>query len=67
MRGKHRAGSDSSGAQSGIYENSITLNGVQRDEYSVKLPAIQIDDRVYEIPIVTFIKKEGVGVFPLNG
>lgn len=54
------------GPESGIYENSIKLDEVKRDHYFIKLPAIEVDGHVFEIPVIEFIKKEGFGVLPIN-
>ncbi len=54
------------GPESGIYENFVKLDEVKKDHYFIMLPAIEINGQVFEIPTIEFVKKEGLGVFPIN-
>ncbi len=51
----------------GIYENFVKLSDVEQDKYVVKLPSVDINSNIFEIPAIEFTKKEGFGVFPING
>ncbi len=55
------------GSKYGFYENFIKLSEIERDRYFIKLPAIETNGHVFEIPVVEFIKKEGFGIFSING
>lgn len=54
--------------KSSIYENQVLFdsNKKQREQYSVKLPDIKVNNITYEIPLVTFTLKTSFGIFPLN-
>ena len=54
------------GPKSGIYENYVKFDETEKGRYTVKLPAIRIDGKTYEIQPVEFSRKEGFGVFPVN-
>jgi len=48
-----------------IFQTSLQWEGAS-DIYQVHLPAIVVDGNVIEIPTITFTKKSGVGVYPVN-
>jgi hypothetical protein len=54
------------GPASGIYENYIKLCGTHIDQYYIKLPDIEINDEVFDIPVVKFMRKDSFGFFPIN-
>ncbi len=48
------------------YPASIEFGGGEWNRYTVKLPPLKVGDQVFEIPTVTFNKRNGAGVGPIN-
>ena len=46
-----------------LYVADIILGGEERAQWRFRLPAIKIDDQLYEIPEIVFTRKKGFGVF----
>ncbi len=53
-------------SESGGYHASLNLFDTHRDQYFIKLPAIEIDNQIFQIPTIEFIKKKGFGIIPIN-
>lgn len=52
---------------SGRYEGGVKLFDIPQDHYFIKLPAIEIDNQIFQIPTIEFIKKKGFGIISING
>ncbi|MCP4552861.1 MAG: hypothetical protein GY834_12660 [Bacteroidetes bacterium] len=48
------------------YQVPVKLFDTHKDHYFIKLPAIEIDNQVFQIPTIEFIKKKGFGIIPIN-
>lgn len=46
-----------------FYVAEIEFGKPEKERYRIKLPAIKIDDQLYDIPEVEFTRKKGFGVF----
>lgn len=53
------------GAAPRIFQTSLHLDGGW-ERYQIQLPALLVNDQLFSLPVITFIKKSGFGVFPLN-
>ena len=47
----------------GHYGSRIHFGDKEREQYRIKMPAIKINNQVYEIPEIEFTRKKGFGVF----
>ena len=45
-----------------LYVADITFGGPEKIQYSIKLPPIIVNGKIYEIPETEFVKKQGFGV-----
>ena len=48
------------------YEIYADFNEEAPDQFFMQFPSILINGKLYEIPEIEFIKKKGVGIFPVN-
>jgi hypothetical protein len=67
MVGGTRKGALLAGPKPRIFEIRVKFGETHRDHYYVKIPSLKTNKQTLEIPMIEFIRKESLAVFPVNG